>query len=275
MNVYILLRATFHSLLLVGNLLALTAAAWSISISTASPGAVLVILGSIAYFCLSCLTWAETCVPRTIFARVRTEVTLVPILVVFQLIGAVVATSNAIQSVCHDPTSCVALLILSWVAPFCLIVYYLTILIVTFDHAKTDSTVWDASVLEHPWFLRPPPPPPKETFPPLRRLSITPPLSLRTQPSVIDHRRQRSSWLPASERAPSPKEHTSAFPYPVLSPRRSSHYLFMPKWAKDLRPLQRGLELPFPVQTQTAVQPRRVEDPIDAPVSPTAYTEDF
>jgi len=282
MNIYVLLRAILHSLLAVINLLALTAAGLSISVSKgegqpqASPGAVLVVVGSIAFVIMVIMTWAESCVPQTLLSHVRTEIALVPMLIVFQLISSTVTTSDAVQSICRDPASCVALLVLSWIAPFSLIVYYLMVLAVTFDHAKTDPSVWDASPLDHPWFLRPPPPPPKDTAAPLRRFSITPPLSLRTQPSIADHRRQRSSWMPPPLEEPPSRE-----PLPSLRLSRYSargtgsvRSLFVPKWAKDLKPLQRGLELPFPVQARA--QARRWDDDprrIDAPVSPSMYTE--
>jgi len=278
MNIYVLLRVILHSLLSVTNLLALTAAAWSISASKSegqsqtSPGAVLVAVGSVASIVLGIMTWAERCIPGTMLSRVRTEIALVPMLIVFQLIGAAVATSNAVESVCRDPTSCITLLVLAWIAPFSLIVYYLVILAVTLDHAETDSGIWDVSLLQHPWFLRFPPPPHKEMVAPLRRLTISGPLSLRTEPSIVDHRRQRSSWMPPPLAEPPGSE---------LAAQRTSHHSrhnsaassSVPKWAKDLRPVQRGLELPFPVQTRE--QARRWGDPrrIDAPVSPSLYTE--
>lgn len=150
-----------------------------------------------------------------------------------------------------------------------MLAYYLMVLVITFDHAKFDSSIWDASFLDYPWFVRPPRLPPKDDTVG-SHLHITPPLSL-VQPSVIYHEPQRSIWTPPPLPTPSPNKpqltnHTSCY-----DSQGYAKYSFLPRWARDLRPLQRGKELPFPVATRH----RRYSDPrrIDAPVLPTIYTE--
>ncbi|KAF8488783.1 hypothetical protein JB92DRAFT_1409142 [Gautieria morchelliformis] len=231
----------------------------------ASPGAVLVIVGWVAFVALGIITWAEVaCAPRRHISRVRTEVILVPLLIIFQL---AVVTSDTIKSVCQDPSSCVALVVLSWLTPFSLLVYFLMVLAITFDHAQVDPSIWDASFLDHPWFTRLPH---KDNVGPSSVMPSAPP---RIPPSVADHRRQLSSWLPLSLRASSESEFTPPQRLSLQASQGSAKSSLMPRWAKNLRPLQRGKELPFPITTQQ----RRYSNPrrIDAPVSPTIYTENF
>lgn len=141
-----------------------------------------------------------------------------------------------------------------------MLVYFLMVLAITLDHAKLDPDIWNASFLEYPWFTRPPP---KGTDHPVGRSTITPPMSLRVQPSAVDHRRQESPRMPRSSNGSIPSQQNTP----------GSNRTFLPRWAKELRPLQRGKELPFPI----AASHRRYSDPrrLDAPVPPSMYTEHF
>jgi len=279
MNIYISIRILLHSLLFVDNFLALTAAAWSVSSGhenhiRASPGAVLVILGSISYGFLFVAIWAETCIPGTRLSRIRTEAALVPMLATFQIIAAAIVTSNVAKSVCRDSISCVALLIFSWMAAFTLVIYYLVVLAVTLQHGSADINIWDASPLEYPWFSKlptPPPPPPKEGV--YSRRFNSPPPSIYTGSSTVERNRQRSSWIPASLHSHS--FHLPSLPRHIYSPIGSRKSFGMPAWAKQIGPIRRGLELPFPIATsptQAAPPIRFINAPrLDAPVSPIYY----
>ncbi|KAF8522215.1 hypothetical protein BU17DRAFT_87315 [Hysterangium stoloniferum] len=264
-------------LLFVDNFLALTAAAWSVSSGhenhiRASPGAVLVILSSISYGLLFVGTWAEACIPGTRLSRIRTEAALIPMLATFQIIAAAIVTSNVAKSVCRDSTSCVALLIFSWMAAFTLVIYYLVVLAVTLQHGSVDINIWDASPLQYPWFSNSPIPPPKEGVDSRRFKSPFP--STHTESSTAERRRKRSSWIPVSLHSPF---HLPSFPRRIHSSNGSRKSFGMPAWAKEIGPIRRGLELPFPVTTSPtqAVPPMRfINAPrLDAPVSPIYYGE--
>ena len=149
--------------------------------------------------------------------------------------------------------------------------YFLMVLAITGDHAKFHPRIWDESFLAYPWFRTPPPLPPKDSVEPtLLYINVTPPLSFRAQPSIDERERERFPWVHPSSHAPSLLS-------PMPSSRHSMHgsfkYTFLPRWAKALRPVQRGKEVPFPVamRHEQYSQPRR----IDEPVSPTIYTENY
>lgn len=319
MNIYVCIRAVLHCLLFLVNLFALTVAAWIAATSKgqghkATAGSVLVILSSIFYAIITIGIWSETCIPRSRFSKNRTEAIALPVLFLFQIIGAIVTTADANDSAtCRSSQStCVALLILSWMSAFDLLIYYLIIMIVAFYHFPLNENLWDETPLVHDWFPTlpsKPAPPPKDqdrsgeinhTFP----TEIAP-----NKPSYLSYNTQNrlSPWIPPhldfenpsrtfpgvdtsrqqTQQATSDRfsriDDVSFRRAPPLEEDKeeesaSRFSLSIPRWARKLRPLRRGVELPFPVAAMTSsLRTPTLRDPnshsIDAPVSPASYEE--
>ncbi|GJJ12075.1 hypothetical protein Clacol_006316 [Clathrus columnatus] len=280
---------TFLSLLFLVNLFSLTVA--SLTIATlkgqghkATAGSVLIILGFIFYALVAICIWSETCISRSRLSTSRTEAIILPVLFVFQIIGAIVATADAAKGA----SSCVALVVLSWMSAFTLLVYYFIIMIVTFYHFSFNENIWNESPLGYDWFPMPPSEfvfpsvPPKDT-----NFIPNPPMDASRPPSIeiasIEpppprsqgrHQPQVSSWMsspldPDMSRTQLPSKvpgqplrstevfedipisQSSRFPETETTPKFSLNdyisRLSSPQWAKKLRPTKRGVELPFPV----------------------------
>lgn len=186
-------------------------------------------------------------------------------------------------------------------------------MIVAFYHFPLNENLWDESPLVHNWFPTlpsKPAPPPKDQDPP-REINRTSPAEIPpVKPShhslYSQTRPQLSPWMP-----PHLEFENKLRAYPVVNTSRqqaqqtasdrfsriedvsfrrapppedddeesSSRFsLSIPRWAKKLRPLKRGVELPFPVAAMTSgLRTPTIRDPdphsIDAPVSPTYYEE--
>ncbi|KIJ34693.1 hypothetical protein M422DRAFT_51921 [Sphaerobolus stellatus SS14] len=114
MNVYLCIRILLHSLLFITNLLALTAAAWSIHsakkvgekgsriiaepLFSVSPGAVLVLLGGIAYGFVETMLWVSACMSHPRWSRMRAEL--------FLLVGLGGFQTSASRRYCDYGKSC-------------------------------------------------------------------------------------------------------------------------------------------------------------------------
>jgi len=159
----------------------------------------------------------------------------------------------------------------------------LIFLAIVFDHTNCDKDVWDASILEYNWFTRSgdggPPPPPKtdvESMPDRQ----SPPPTLRNNgsstPASRFQGRPRSSWMgPQSSPESNGGLPLPTIPFEVHTPHSSIKSSRTPKWVKNLAPVRRGMELPFPVQSDNT-RPRVGEAPrLDAPAARESFPDPF
>ncbi|KAK7693637.1 hypothetical protein QCA50_003206 [Cerrena zonata] len=256
---FLTLRLVVFAITLYLNVLAFGFSIWEIvSLKDAGLSAfgapTFIIFNSVVFlFCLL-LALAELCIPTARTAQVGFECLWTGAVSVLQLAAAIDITVTGPPAYCGATVteavcaSSFVLVIITWISCTALIVYFLTLLVMSFSHWRIYGGVWAATVYTVPWFVE------REVA--TTKQVMARPISMPTAPKPF----KLKASLPHESPVFNPSDDDEALsppkaPWtdvekgpleslPRLLVHESSKESLRPTWAKSLR-VRRGVDQPF------------------------------